>query len=98
MGLATIADDLDRFVDALTVLATDGPRWTYRSSPDGTDCWPDPDPDPRPRRASPSTSPPVTVPSYCRAQALPRLCSDSVRGVSARATTIWARFRTPSLR
>jgi selenocysteine lyase/cysteine desulfurase len=49
VGLATIADDLDRLVAALTVLASDGPRWTYRSSPDRTDCWPDPDPRPWPR-------------------------------------------------
>ena len=49
VGLATNADDLDRLVDALTVLTTDGPRWTYRSSPDGTDCRPDPDPRPWPR-------------------------------------------------
>lgn len=25
-----------------------GPRWTYRCSPNGTDCRPDPDPRPRP--------------------------------------------------
>ena len=49
VGLATTADDLDRLVTALTVLTTDGPRWTYSSSPDGTDCWPDPDPRPWPR-------------------------------------------------
>ena len=49
VGLATTADDLDRLVDALTVLTTDGPRWTYRSSPDGTDCRPDPDPRPWPQ-------------------------------------------------
>ena len=49
VGLATTADDLDRLVTALTALTTDGPRWTYRSSPDGTDCRPDPDPRPWPR-------------------------------------------------
>ena len=49
VGLGTTADDLDRFVDAVTELATDGPRWTYRSSADGTDCWPDPDPRPWPQ-------------------------------------------------
>ena len=49
VGLATSADDLDRLVGALTELVTGGPRWTYRSSPDGTDCWPDPDPRPWPR-------------------------------------------------
>jgi selenocysteine lyase/cysteine desulfurase len=49
VGLATVADDLDRLVGALTALTTDGPRWTYRSSPDGKDCLPDPDPRPWPR-------------------------------------------------
>jgi selenocysteine lyase/cysteine desulfurase len=49
VGLATVADDLDRLVDALGVLTTDGPRWPYLSSPDGTDCRPDPDPRPWPQ-------------------------------------------------
>jgi hypothetical protein len=49
VGLATVADDLDRLVAALTALATDGPRWTYFSSPDGTDCRPEPDPRPWPQ-------------------------------------------------
>jgi selenocysteine lyase/cysteine desulfurase len=48
VGLATTADDLDRLVEALGHLASEGPRWTYRSSPDGTDCWPEPDPRPWP--------------------------------------------------
>jgi selenocysteine lyase/cysteine desulfurase len=48
VGLATTRDDLDRLVDALGTLTREGPRWTYRSSPDGTDCCPDPDPRPWP--------------------------------------------------
>jgi selenocysteine lyase/cysteine desulfurase len=49
VGLATSQDDLDRLVDALAVLASEGPRWTYACSADGTDCWPNPDPRPWPR-------------------------------------------------
>ncbi len=48
IGLGTTAHDLDRLVDAVREIAADGPRWTYRSSADGTDCRPDPDPRPRP--------------------------------------------------
>jgi selenocysteine lyase/cysteine desulfurase len=48
VGLATTGDDLDRLVDAVSVLATEGARWTYRSSDDATDCWPEPDPRPWP--------------------------------------------------
>lgn len=45
-GLGTTAADVDRLVEALATIVIDGPRWTYRCSPDGTDCWPDPDPRP----------------------------------------------------
>lgn len=45
-GLGTTAADVDRLVEALTTIVIDGPHWTYRCSPDGTDCWPDPDPRP----------------------------------------------------
>lgn len=47
-GLGTTADDIDRLVDAVTEIARHGPRWTYHTSPDGTDCRPVPDPRPRP--------------------------------------------------
>lgn len=43
-GLGTKPDDLDALVEAVTRVARFGPGWTYRSSPDGTDCVPDPDP------------------------------------------------------
>jgi selenocysteine lyase/cysteine desulfurase len=48
MGLGTTAEDLTELVDAVTEIAATGPGWTYRSSLDGTDCWPDPDPRPCP--------------------------------------------------
>jgi selenocysteine lyase/cysteine desulfurase len=48
IGLGTTARDLDRLVDAVSAISVDGPRWSYRSSADGSDCWPDPDPRPRP--------------------------------------------------
>lgn len=51
IGLGTSSADLDRLVDALASIATEGPRWTYRTSPDAKDCWPDPDPRPPPRLA-----------------------------------------------
>lgn len=48
IGLGTTEFDIDRFADALEAIATDGPRWSYRSSGDGAECWPDPDPRPLP--------------------------------------------------
>jgi selenocysteine lyase/cysteine desulfurase len=48
IGLGTTAEDIDRLVDAVAAISVDGPRWSYRSSADGTDCRPDPDPRPRP--------------------------------------------------
>jgi selenocysteine lyase/cysteine desulfurase len=48
IGLGTAAGDLDRLVDAVAAISVDGPRWAYRSSADGSGCWPDPDPRPRP--------------------------------------------------
>jgi selenocysteine lyase/cysteine desulfurase len=48
IGLGTTPDDLDRLVDAVAAIAADGPRWGYRSSPDGTDCRPHPDRRPHP--------------------------------------------------
>jgi len=47
-GLGTTAADLDRLVDAVTDIAAHGPRWTYTSTADGTDCRPTPDPRRRP--------------------------------------------------
>lgn len=47
-GIGTDLADLTALVDAVETIATDGPRWSYRSTPDGTECWPDPDPRPRP--------------------------------------------------
>lgn len=47
MGIGTTTADIDHLVDALTELVIDGPRWSYRSAPDGGDCWPEPDPRPR---------------------------------------------------
>jgi len=47
IGLGTTAADIDHLVDALTAMVVDGPRWSYRCSPDGSDCWPEPDPRPR---------------------------------------------------
>lgn len=48
MGLGTTSADIAHLIDALDAIATAGPRWSYRSTPDGTDCRPDPDPRPRP--------------------------------------------------
>ena len=48
IGIGTTADDCHRLVEAVTDLALHGPRWSYASSPDGTDCWPAPDPRRRP--------------------------------------------------
>lgn len=45
-GLDTTAHTIIRLVEALHRLVEDGPRWTYRTSPDLADCWPDPDPRP----------------------------------------------------
>lgn len=47
MGLGTSWADISRLLNALKMVAQHGPRWQYRSSPDGGDCWPDPDPRPR---------------------------------------------------
>ena len=87
VGLATTADDLDRLVDALTVLTTDGPRWTYRSSRTAPTAGPTPTRGRgpaarRPRMKSGGPYPP-SVPGH---------------GPSASATIIWPLFRTPSLR
>ena len=51
IGLGTTSTDIDRLVGALEDIAVSGPRWTYRTSPDGKDCDPDPDPRPRPHVA-----------------------------------------------
>jgi selenocysteine lyase/cysteine desulfurase len=48
IGIGTTADDCDRLVEAVTELSVHGPRWTYISSADGTDCRPSPDPRRRP--------------------------------------------------
>jgi hypothetical protein len=53
-GIGTTAGDCDRLVEAVAEIAADGPRWTYVSSPDGTDCRPEPDPRPRPKSFFPS--------------------------------------------
>lgn len=47
LGLGTTATDIDRLAQALTTIVIDGPRWSYRGSPDGGDYWPEPDPRPR---------------------------------------------------
>ncbi|MFN2495697.1 MAG: aminotransferase class V-fold PLP-dependent enzyme [Pseudonocardiaceae bacterium] len=44
MGLGTTTADIDLLIDALTAVVIDGPRWSYRCSPDGSHCWPEPDP------------------------------------------------------
>jgi selenocysteine lyase/cysteine desulfurase len=51
VGLGTTGADIDRLVDAVEQIAMHGPRWSYRTSPDGSDCWPDPDPRPEPQLA-----------------------------------------------
>lgn len=48
IGLGTTRADIDRLAGAVAQIALDGPRWSYRTSPDGTDSWPHPDPRPRP--------------------------------------------------
>ncbi|MGH3905205.1 MAG: aminotransferase class V-fold PLP-dependent enzyme [Pseudonocardiaceae bacterium] len=48
LGLGTTSADIAHLIDALDTIATAGPRWSYRCTPDGTDCWPDPDPRPLP--------------------------------------------------
>jgi selenocysteine lyase/cysteine desulfurase len=48
-GIGTTAADCDRLVAAVSEIAANGPRWTYTSSADGTDCRPTPDPRRRPR-------------------------------------------------
>ena len=48
-GIGTTAADCDRLVAAVIEIAAHGPRWTYTSSADGTDCRPTPDPRSRPR-------------------------------------------------
>lgn len=48
MGLATNRADIAALVEAVETIATDGPRWTYRSAPDGSNSWPFPDTRPRP--------------------------------------------------
>ena len=47
-GIGTTAEDFDRLVSAVADIAVHGPRWTYTSTPDGTDCRPTPDPRGRP--------------------------------------------------
>jgi selenocysteine lyase/cysteine desulfurase len=47
-GIGTTAEDCDRLVEAVAEIAANGARWTYTSSPDGTDCRPTPDPRRRP--------------------------------------------------
>ncbi|MGH3826816.1 MAG: aminotransferase class V-fold PLP-dependent enzyme [Pseudonocardiaceae bacterium] len=56
MGIGTTIADINHLVDALTELVIDGPHWSYRSAPDGSDCWPEPDP--RPRGAVTAPRPP----------------------------------------
>lgn len=48
IGLGTTVEDITWLVDAVTAVAKNGAAWRYRSSADGTDCWPYPDPRPRP--------------------------------------------------
>jgi len=48
IGLGTTTFDVARIVEAVTDIAQAGPAWSYRSSPDGTDCRPNPDPRQRP--------------------------------------------------
>ena len=47
MGIGTTAADIEHLAAALTAVVIDGPRWSYHSSADGTDCWPEPDPRPQ---------------------------------------------------
>lgn len=48
IGLGTTRADIDAMALALEAIATDGPRWTYRVSPDTDEYEPDPDPRPMP--------------------------------------------------
>ena len=48
MGLGTTEEDVDRMLDAVESVARGGLGWTYATSSDGTDSWPEPDPRPRP--------------------------------------------------
>jgi selenocysteine lyase/cysteine desulfurase len=43
-GIGTTAADCDRLATAVATIAAEGPRWTYTSTADGTDCRPTPDP------------------------------------------------------
>ena len=44
IGIGTTVADCDLLVAAVTDIAAHGPRWTYTSTADGTDCRPVPDP------------------------------------------------------
>jgi selenocysteine lyase/cysteine desulfurase len=48
LGVGSSSDDIARLVDGVAEIAGYGPLWTYRTSADGTDCWPEPDPRARP--------------------------------------------------
>jgi selenocysteine lyase/cysteine desulfurase len=52
LGLASTRADIDVLADALTTIATDGPRWSYAVNPDTDEYEPDPDPRPLPRLAA----------------------------------------------
>jgi selenocysteine lyase/cysteine desulfurase len=47
-GLGTTRADVDAVVDALSAIATEGPRWTYAVNPSTDEYEPDPDPRPLP--------------------------------------------------
>jgi selenocysteine lyase/cysteine desulfurase len=47
-GLGTTRDDVDVIVDALARIGAEGPRWSYRVSPQTDEYEPDPDPRPLP--------------------------------------------------
>jgi selenocysteine lyase/cysteine desulfurase len=47
-GLGTTRHDVDAIADALRRVGADGPRWTYRVSPETDEYEPDPDPRPLP--------------------------------------------------
>jgi selenocysteine lyase/cysteine desulfurase len=44
IGIGTTDTDCDRLTAAVTEIAANGPRWTYTSTADGSDCRPTPDP------------------------------------------------------
>lgn len=48
-GIGTTAADYEKLIAAVTDIAVRGPRWTYTSTADGTDCRPTPDPRRRPQ-------------------------------------------------